>query len=108
MAAPILCDNADGNLADLMVTNVHNGDTFALCGVCIPLWADALRSEFTRPELVAEPEPASEPQPEAPGDAAASPAFRVVADETPEATAPERSDDPGPPPPESDAPPDQR
>jgi hypothetical protein len=71
MAQAILCDNDDGNLAAIMISNTSNGDTFGFCPACVPLACDALAATF-REQLA--PKPA--------GDAPAPP------DEPPEAPSP--------------------
>ena len=49
-AQPISCDNGDGNLAALLVTNLDNGDTLAYCGACVPTWARTLADVLDPPQ----------------------------------------------------------
>lgn len=48
-----LCANDDGNGAALLVSNLDNGETYAVCAACIPGWAKALVEAF--PETEAPP-----------------------------------------------------
>lgn len=41
-----LCDNEDGQPAAMLLTNLENGDTTALCGPCVPGWVFALAASF--------------------------------------------------------------
>jgi hypothetical protein len=41
MARPIPCDNHDDRRADVIVTNLSNGDTLSLCGAC---WVEFVQS----------------------------------------------------------------
>jgi hypothetical protein len=45
MAYP--CDAEDGNAAVMLITNLENGDTFAACGQCFPVWVAAAAEQFT-------------------------------------------------------------
>lgn len=71
MAYP--CDNEDGNQAVLLVTNLDEGSTLALCGACVPLWVSGMAAALapdTEDVSYREAEsPAFDP---APGDADAS------------------------------------
>ena len=103
MAQPIPCDNEDGNLAALLVTNLGNGDTIALCQPCIPLWASALLSEFGAVESAPAPVPAHADGDDAgEGEAQASPFRPEVVAAEPEA-APTGPDDTQPSPAPGDA-----
>lgn len=42
MAQPITCDNGDGTLAFLVMTQPESGDVTALCGPCLGEWAEQL------------------------------------------------------------------
>ncbi len=53
MAQTILCDSEDGNAADILISQIANGDTIALCGGCLPIWALGMIEAMTPPE----PEP---------------------------------------------------
>lgn len=46
MAQPMLCDNQDGNPGAMLVTNLSDGDTLALCGWCWPRWCKAMVDAF--------------------------------------------------------------
>ncbi len=70
MAQPINCDNQDGQPAALIISNVSNGETVALCATCLPEWAlnlaEALMLERTREgaePAVGEPAPGEEAGP---------------------------------------------
>lgn len=96
MAQPIGCDNDDGNLATLLVTNIHNGDTFAICNGCIPLWAEAMLHEFAAVTPAAPEADVVEPVADDPEGAAPAAPFRVVESPEAEAQPPAGADDPEP------------
>lgn len=39
MARDITCDNDDGQAAVLLISNLGNGETQAVCGACLPVFA---------------------------------------------------------------------
>lgn len=51
-----MCDSEDGNPADVLVSNLNNGDTLALCANCFPAYvrslADAMEAAATAEERV--------------------------------------------------------
>ncbi len=53
MAQTIMCDSDDGMTADVMISQIANGDTIALCGGCLPIWAKGMIDALLPPE----PEP---------------------------------------------------
>ena len=53
MAQTIMCDSEDGNTADVMISQIANGDTIALCGGCLPQWCKGITDALLPPE----PEP---------------------------------------------------
>lgn len=48
MAQPFVCDNADGTLAFMVMTQPATGDVTALCGPCLLEWAEAMLDESGR------------------------------------------------------------
>ena len=46
MASSIPCDLCEQVAADLMISNVHNGDTQGLCFRCLPVFAEAVTRAF--------------------------------------------------------------
>lgn len=40
------CTNGDGNAGVLLVSNLDNGETYAVCPACVPGWAKALSDAF--------------------------------------------------------------
>lgn len=51
MAAPIYCDSCSEVLGVLIITNIENGETFAVCGGCLPAWCVAMLQELAPGEL---------------------------------------------------------
>ncbi len=49
--AGYMCDSEDGQAADVLVTNLDNGDTLALCAGCFPAWCRAMLDQLDRPTL---------------------------------------------------------
>ncbi len=49
--AGYMCDTEDGVPADVLVTNLDNGDTLALCAGCFPAWCRAMLDQLDRPTL---------------------------------------------------------
>jgi hypothetical protein len=98
-----MCDNLDNNVAALLVSNLGNGDTIALCPPCIPMWAQAILTEFTIPSDAEPAEAATTDTTPPPEGVPAGAPFRVVAEaESAEAEA-QRPDGEGPPTPADDA-----
>lgn len=48
-AQPISCDSQHGVLADMMLTNLHNGDTQSFCSACAPSALRAIADELDPP-----------------------------------------------------------
>jgi hypothetical protein len=46
--AGYMCDSQDDQAADVLVTNLDNGDTLALCSTCFLAWIDAMKAELER------------------------------------------------------------
>ena len=50
MAQTIMCDSDDGMTADVMISQIANGDTIALCGGCLPQWCKGITDALLPPE----------------------------------------------------------
>lgn len=66
MAQPITCDGCQGELAVLMVTNIGNGDTFAVGADCLPGWHIASAQELLNVTLAPQAAPTPDPTGEQP------------------------------------------
>lgn len=73
MAYP--CDSEDGNAAVMLITNLDNGDTFACCGRCFPVWVASAAQQFAAArDVVDVPLPPDGQDPAGTGQAEPSPA----------------------------------
>lgn len=72
MAGPLMCDTEDGELAIMLISNLGNGDTIALCATCFPGWCVAAAEAFNA-AAAQEAARLEEPQPTAAEEGEATP-----------------------------------